>query len=66
MGLLPASVELRTRRGDEAATHWQASLEADPNDVTALRALYAYYSSRSDAKALLYQRLLQAHTKVPQ
>jgi tetratricopeptide (TPR) repeat protein len=54
-----------TRRGDEAATHWQASLEADPNDVTALRALYAYYSSRSDAEALHYQQLLQAHAAKP-
>ena len=66
MGLLPASVELRTRRGDEAATHWQASLEADPNDVTALRALYAYYSARSDAKAAHYRQLLQAHATMPE
>lgn len=50
-----------TRRSDEAATHWQASLDADPNDVTALRALYAYYSSRGEAKASRYEQLLQTH-----
>lgn len=47
---------------DEAAAHWESSLQGQRNDATAARYLYAYYSARHDARALLYRQLLETLT----